>query len=151
MNKQTRAYLNHIRLGWILLAAGALFFGGGVLIRLLAGGAGVNPKWFETPGIFLGGWGIILLARYLLAGANLQAARRLAAEESDERSRALRVRAGNVAFTFWIVFASLALVGYSLLSMGEAGFDELWLYMALAVILPGVIYTFSLLWLNTRH
>jgi hypothetical protein len=151
MNKSTRAFLQQIRLGWGFLAMGVLFIAGGIVIRLYAPASGVNPKWFEAPGILFAGWGGMMVARYLLAGANLQAAHRLAAEESDERSRALRSRAGNAAFTFWMVFASLALVSYSLWSMNQGGFDLLWIYMALAVITPGLVYTVVLVWLHSRY
>jgi hypothetical protein len=125
--------------------------GAGILVRLFISGASLNPKVLESPGILLAGWGGILLARYVLAGATPQAAQRLAAEESDERSQALRNRAGSAAFTFWMIFASLVLVGYSILTMSQVGFDPLWFYMAIAVIAPGLIYVISLIWLHKRY
>jgi hypothetical protein len=35
--------------------------------------------------------------------------------------------------------------------MNQGGFDLLWIYMALAVITPGLVYTVVLVWLHSRY
>lgn len=137
--------------GWALLAAGLIFLLVGVALRLALPGSAVNPKWVMAFGVLFSGLAIVDLAKTLTARLDPKAARRMVIEEKDERSRALRDRAGHAAFIFSIGVACLVLLVYSSATWKAPGFDPVWAYLAFTVLGPGLVYIFSLIWYNSRY
>jgi hypothetical protein len=99
-------------------------------------------------GILLIGIGIANLVRYRVALKDVPSARRLTAEEKDERSVLIRVRAGNKAY--WV---SAALIYGGLMWESFAANDKLpaitgdplWFFLAAGVLIPFGVYITSIL------
>lgn len=138
-------------LGWVLLAIGLVLIAVGVAIRLLAPNFQINPKWFESFGILFTGLSVVYLARFFKALRNPRAARQAQLAEEDERSTAIRQRAGNAAFTFMMFAAGIGLLIYSNLTAGQTSFDPMWLFLAFLVIGPSAFYIAYLLYLQSRY
>lgn len=135
-----------MRIGWILLALGAVLFLAGLIMQF----------WFTLPfntrivaglGIFCAGLGLSYLLRYRGAGKDRQAITRQVNEERDERNRLIRAEAGNRAFLVSMVMTYTALMWASFASNGslpEFSPDGLWWYLAAAFVIPFGVYTASI-------
>lgn len=142
-----------IRLGWLLVAAGALVITVGIFTELQFANATYNFRIITGLGIVLVGSGIGYLVRYRLALKNEQAAKRLAIEEQDERTVLINSRAGRRAY--W-VSAALAYIGLLWASFAANGSlpplsgNTLWYFMAACVLVPFGVYMTSIL-VDQRH
>lgn len=135
--------------GWAMLGAGLLLLAlSYALPALLSADAG-SYKWVGGFGILLIGWGGTSLARYLLAARSPETARRAIVNDLDERNRAIRHQAGNLAFLVTFLTSSAALIIYSAITRGQPA-DALWLYMAGVVIVPSIVYVIALAVLHER-
>jgi hypothetical protein len=98
-------------------------------------------------GILLGGVGIGFVVRYRPALKDTQSARRLNAEERDERTMLIRARAGNRAY--WVsaalIYIGLMWVSFSWADLPLLGGDALWYYLAACVVIPFGVYIASIL------
>jgi hypothetical protein len=149
MNNTKGDLQRRIRLGGMLMAAGALLLAVSLLLPLLLPGSMINFRWVGGFGILFLGWGGIYFSRHLMARRNPETARRLLAEERDERNVAIRHRAGYYAFLFYFLSSGFALVIYSAMTRGQ-DVNGLWVYMALMTILPPVFYVGYLFWLEKQ-
>jgi len=138
-----------IRQGWVMLGLGLMLLAVGVGMRFFAAGGVIQPRWVEALGIFLFAMGGAYLVRYETARRNPQTARQNLIDDIDERSVALRHQAGYAAFIASSGLAIAGLMVYSLLTQGQ-GWDWLWLWMAALFIVPVLVYTLYLAWLNSR-
>ncbi len=138
-----------IRQGWAMLGLGLALLAVGIGMRFFAAGGVIQPRWVEAVGIFLLAVGGASLVRYTTARRNPQTARQSLIDDIDERSVTLRHQAGYTAFLASSGLAFAGLMVYSLLTQGQ-GWDWLWLWMAALFILPVLVYTVYLAWLNSR-
>lgn len=149
MNEHTKWTNNQLRLGWLLLAAGLVVSAAGILLPLIAGDLPFNERIITGVGIVGTGLGAARLVQYGAAKRDAQTARRMAAEQWDERSQLLRARAGNRAY--WIS-ALLTYAGLMWVSFAQNGSlpmfsaDALWFFLAAAVVLPLGVYIASLVY-----
>jgi hypothetical protein len=148
MNERRAWIANRVRLGWGLIVAGvALLVAGGILGALNAG-SGWNYGVVGGLGILAAGFGVGQVLRYRPALRDEAAARRIAAEERDERSVQIRTRAGNRAWIVSAVFVWIALMWVSYASNGNvpalAG-DLLWWYLVAAFGVPFAVYAGSIM------
>lgn len=147
MNKHTRWLLTKLRLGWAFLAAGIMLALAGIFIGLEFDYLPYNFRVITGLGILLIGIGISYLVRYWAAQKDETAAQRAMVDERDERTVAIRARAGNRAY--WVsavmLYAGLLWVGLAANgSLPELSGDVLWYYLAAAVVFPFGIYIVSL-------
>lgn len=132
-----------------MLGAGLLLLALSFALPALLPGSMMNFKWVGGFGILLIGWGGTFLARYLLATRSPETARRAIIDDTDERNRAIRHQAGNLAFLVTFLTSSVALIIYSAMTRGQPA-DALWLYMAAVVIVPSIIYVIALVFLHEK-
>jgi hypothetical protein len=144
MNEQ---YLhNRIRLGWAFLAAGALFFAAGLGLQFVIK-VPFNARIISGLGIFLFGLGLAQLVRYRAVRRDSKTAARVVNEERDERSYLIRARAGLRGFWVSLAMTYAALMWLSFASNGSLptpSLDELWFYLAGAVIVPFAVFGVSI-------
>ena len=148
MHKRYQTISNKVRLGWLLLALGALVVTIGIFTELQFAGSAYNYRLVTGLGIVLVGAGIGYLVRYRLALKNDQAARRLAIEEQDERTVLINSRAGQRAYWFSAALAYAGLLWVSFASHGSLpalSGDALWYFLAACVLAPFGVYVISLL------
>jgi ABC-type uncharacterized transport system permease subunit len=142
-----------LRLGWMLLVAGLIVAVIGILLPVLAGDLPFNARIITGLGIVLLGIGVARLVHYGAVRRDARAARRLIAEERDERTQILNARAGNRAY--WIS-AALAYGGLMWVSLSDNGSlpplsaDALWYFLAALVVVPFIVYIASLLYDQQR-
>lgn len=148
MDNRTNWIKTRIRLGWVFLWTGALVAAGGIFAERQFSGQPFNFRIITGLGILLIGVGVGYLVRYGAVQKDEQAARRLTAEERDERTQLIRTRAGNRAY--W-VSAALVYIGLMWASFAANGDlpalsgDTLWYFLAVAVLVPFGVYVLSLL------
>lgn len=148
MNNRYQWIKGKIRLGWLLLIAGALVITIGIFTELQFANMSYNFRIITGLGIVLVGSGIGYLVRYRLWLKNEQAAKRLAIEEQDERTALINSRAGRRAY--W-VSAALAYIGLLWASFAANGSlpplsgNTLWYFMATCVLIPFGVYMTSIL------
>lgn len=150
MKTRTVETTKKARFAWALLGLGLLLFILGEVLRSALPASAFNFKIASGLGILAFGLGLAGAARSITARFDPKAARRMAIEESDERMRLIRDRAGSSAFSFSIILSSLILVIYSGMTAGRPGFDPLWWVLAFLVIAPGLWYVAMLFWINKR-
>lgn len=148
MNNRTKWIQSRVRTGWVLLALGALVGLAGIYTELQYGHEPINYRILTAAGILLAGAGAGCLAWYWPALKDEQSARRLSAEERDERTLLLSSRAGNRAYWVSAVMVFAGLMWASFASNGSlpplAG-DALWNFLAAAVLVPFGVYLMSYL------
>ena len=148
MDDQNRWIAARVRLGWGFLAIGALLAGAGVWLEFQYLYVENNFRILTGLGILLAGVGIGLLVRYRAASKDAQSARRLGAEERDERTVMIRARAGNRAY--WVsaalIYIGLMWVSFSWGGLPELGSDALWYYLAACVLIPFGVYVASIVY-----
>jgi ABC-type uncharacterized transport system permease subunit len=143
MNKQTNWISTKVRTGWFFLGAGIVVGMIGLLAQLRFGIQPYNTRIITGVGIFLAGVGIANIVRYRGALKDEQSARRVTADERDERIVQIRNRAGNRAF---LVSVSLTYVGLMWASFADRGElpsltgDTLWYYLAATVLISFAVY-----------
>ena len=144
-----RAWISgRVRLGWLLLAAGAAV----VVVTTVLGVVDLVPGWdFRVVGglgILMLGLGLGLVMRYRPALGDDAAARRVVVEERDERTVQIRTRAGYRAWIVSAVFVWIGLMWASLAggsSLPVLAGDLLWWFLAAAFVVPFFVYTGSVM------
>lgn len=148
MNNRKNWIATRIRLGWVFLIAGVLVASLGIFSEMTFYYPTYNFRIITGVGILMIGIGLGYLVRYRAALKDEQAARRLTAEERDERTVMIRTRAGNRAY---IVSAALVYIGLMWTSFAANGSlpalagDALWFFLAICVVLPFGVYTAGIL------
>jgi len=138
-----------VRLGWVVLIVGLIVAITGILLPRLVGDLPFNEKIITGFGILLIGIGAAPLIQYAAAKKDPQVARRLAAEQRDERTQSMRARAGNRAY--WVsavlAYGGLMWVSFALNgSLPQMSADSLWYFLAALVVIPFIVYISSLLY-----
>lgn len=149
--KRSNGATPEVKIGWILLVFGILLLVVGTVYRQVMPDAAMLGRLVMSFGIFFTGWGLISLSRRLAALKDPQAVRRLEIEERDERSLAIRDRAGYGAYMFTAIASAVGLIIYSGLTQDRPGFDLMWWYLAFLVVGPGVYYVIALVRLRDRY
>lgn len=142
MSNQQAYIQNRVRLGWGLVIAGGVLFAAGLVLQMLFS-VPFNARIVSGLGIFLAGVGAAQIMRYRAARADQLAAARLVNEERDERTRLIRAQAGMRAFWVSLGLTYIALMWLSLASSGSLPLptlDELWYFLAAAVVVPVVVF-----------
>jgi uncharacterized protein YjeT (DUF2065 family) len=148
MDSRTNWIATRVNLGWAFLTAGVLTGVAGVVARQAFTGSPYNLRIITGLGILLAGVGVAYLVRYRAALRDEQSARRIAAEERDERTLLIRARAGNRAY--W-ASAALVYTGLMWASFAATGGlpplsgDTLWYFLAASVLIPFGVYVASVL------
>jgi len=142
---------NRVRLGWVLLAAGAL---AGYFARwATSAGSPYNLRIvIGISGLMMAG-GVGLLMRFHAGLKDEATARRLMTDAHDERTVSIRMRAGNRAFwaSTGLVFAGLMWVSYATKGgLPQLDADTLWYFLAAAMIIPFGVYIGSLVMDESR-
>jgi ABC-type uncharacterized transport system permease subunit len=153
MNNQMKWIENKMRLGWLMVIAGLILAAAGLVLRSLVADIPFNERIITALGILLLALGITQLVKYRAASRDRETARRLTANERDERMIMIRSRAGHRAF--WV---SLGLTYAVLmwLSFADSGSlppltgDILWYVMAGVVLAPMAVYIGSIMYDNER-
>lgn len=148
MNKQTQWVKNQVRLGWLLLIAGAVIFVIGLLLPVIIEAPGFNTRIVGGIGILLMGIGVANVVRFSSASHDPQAARRVVSAERDERLRAIRARAGSRAYLASAVLIYVLLMWLSFAANGslpQLSNDILWYCLAAALVLPFLVYAYTLI------
>lgn len=147
MNNQSKWISTRVRLGWALLAIGVVLAGMGVWLEFQYLYVENSFRILTGLGILLAGVGTGFLVRYRPALKDSLSARRLNAEERDERTVLIRARAGNRAY--WVsavlIYIGLMWVSFSWADLPQLGGDALWYYLAACVLVPFGVYIASIL------
>ncbi len=148
MDNQKKWIINRIRMGWLFLTAGVIVFIFGIIAQFQLDHLTYNLRIISGLGILLAGIGIGNLVKYRAALVDDESARRLTAEERDERTVLIRTRAGNTAYwvstavvyigLMWVAFASNG-------SLPALTGNLLWFFLIAAVLLPFGVYIASIL------
>lgn len=147
MNSQTKWISTRVRLGWVFVAVGVLLAGMGAWLEFQYLYVENSFRILTGLGILLAGVGIGFLVRYRPALKDSLSARRLNAEERDERTVLIRARAGNRAY--WVsaalIYIGLMWVSFAWGGLPDLGSDALWYYLAACVLIPFGVYIASIL------
>lgn len=139
--------------GWALLISGIVLMTIGLGIRAFAPNLWVNVKVVIALGLVVTGCAVGVLTRAAVLRRNPDTARQVLISERDERTRAIRLRAGNAAFNFSMGFSALVLIIYSYLSRGSAApvsGDLIWAVLAFMVLAPLAVYIVALVHFDSR-
>ncbi len=142
MSNQQSYIQNRVRLGWGLVILGGVLVAAGLVLQMLFN-VPFNARIISGLGIFLAGVGAARILRYRAVRSDRQAVTRLVNEERDERSLLIRAQAGMRAFWVSLGLTYIALMWLSLASSGSLPLptlDELWYYLAAAVVVPVVVF-----------
>ena len=137
-----------VRLGWTLLVAGVLAGVAGVVAERVYANSPYNYRIITGVGIALTGAGVGYLIRYRAAMKDEQSARRLTAEERDERTVLIRSRAGSRAFWVSTAMVYTGLMWASFAANGglpALDGDKLWYFLAAATLVPFGVYVGSVI------
>jgi hypothetical protein len=148
MDNRKKWISSRVRLGWMFLAAGAIIGAVGVISELQYALLPYNFRIITGFGILLAGIGIGYLVRYGAALKDEQSARRLSAEEQDERTVLIRTRAGNRAYWVSTAFIYVGLMWVSFAANGSLPAltgNALWYFLAAAVLIPFGVYITGIL------
>ena len=153
MNDSTKWIGRQLQTGRVLLVLGLILGLVGIALPKLVSNLPFDARIITGLGILLLGIGAAFLVRYSSAHKDPKVARRLAAEERDERSQMLRGRAGNRAY--WVsagmAYALLMWLSFSANgSLPELSQDALWWALAAVVVVPGVVYIASMVY-DEKH
>jgi hypothetical protein len=147
MSKQSSWILARVRLGWLLLVLGIVVAVAGIVAKLVSPPPPFNERIITGVGILFLGVGIAYLVRYHAALKDENSAKRLTAEERDERAVFIRSRAGNRAFWVSTGLVYIGLMWSSFASRGDLPAldgDTLWFFLAGAMLVPFIVYIVSL-------
>ncbi len=143
-----------VTLGWALIALGSLAIAAGALIPLLTHNLGFNTRILGGAGILMLGLGIAQLVKYRAASRDQLAAKRIAAQERDERMISIRTQAGNRAFWVAIAMIYAALMWLSFAGNGSLpapSLDVLWYYLSAATVIPLGVYVGTIVYENAHR
>lgn len=148
MVKNAKWISTRIRTGWVILAVGVVVCLVGVLLELGNSNLAFNPAIITGLGILGVGIGVGIVVRYRAALVDEQAAKRLKADELDERTVLIRTRAGSRAY--WVstglVYAGLMWVSFAANDdLPDLSGDTLWYFLAACVVVPFGVYIISIL------
>lgn len=149
MHKQTSLVKSKLFLGLALIAAGLILVAAGLLLPLLVqvDTLRFNPRLIPAAGVVLLGAGMAFLAQYATIRLDPQVARQMLIDSRDERSRLIRVRAGNRAFWVSVPMTYIVLLWVSLSVSGNIpalSNDALTFLLVLNVIAPMMVYVVGL-------
>jgi uncharacterized membrane protein YfcA len=153
MNNQFSWIDRKLRLGWILIIAGTILAFAGILLRWMVEELPFNERIITALGILLLAVGIAQLVKYRAASRDRETARRLTANERDERMIMIRARAGHRGFWVSIGLTYAVLMWLSFADSGSLpplSPDTLWFVMAGVVLAPMLIYVGSIIRDNVR-
>jgi hypothetical protein len=148
MNSRTKWIKSKIYVGWLLLVVGLLIGVAGIISELQFADQPYNYRIVTALGILFIGMGLGNLIRYSLTLKDEQAAKRLMAEEADERTVLLRARAGNRAYWVSAAITYIGLMWASFAANGQLpalSGSTLWFFLAGAVLVPFGVYVASIL------
>lgn len=147
MKNQDKWVSSKMKWGWVMLAIGVLSGITGVLMQTRFAAEPFNFRIITGVGIFLIGIGAAKLMYYRTMMKNDADARRIKAEQHDERNVFIRSRAGNRAFWFAMILVYALLMWESFSSNGSLpvlSSDALWYCLAACVVIPFVVYIISM-------
>ena len=112
----------------------------------------MNNKLISALGLLATGVAIGVLVKYITLKRNPDVAKRVLAEESDERNQAIRDRAGSRGFEAAIGISALALIIYSAVNIQavQPDPDPLWWLLAFLVFIPLSVYVYFLVRYQAR-
>lgn len=148
MENRNQWVKSKVRTGWILLAIGLVVIVAGIIAERQFTSSPYNLRILTGVGIVFAGLGIANLVRYAVLLRDGQSARRIKADEQDERNTLIRLRAGNRAY---LVSAALIYAGLMWASFASNGDlpdlsgDVLWFFLAACVVLPFGMYAVSMI------
>lgn len=148
MENRNQWVKSKVRTGWILLAIGLVVIVAGIIAERQFTSSPYNLRILTGVGIVFAGLGIANLVRYAVLLRDGQSARRIKADEQDERNTLIRLRAGNRAY---LVSAALIYAGLMWASFASNGDlpdlsgDVLWFFLAACVVLPFGVYAVSMI------
>lgn len=149
MDKHTKWITTRVRLGWGSLAAGILVMILGLFAAQQYSYLPYNFRIITGLGILIVGIGVGYLVRYGAAMNKDQlTARRLAAEETDERSLMIRNRAGNRAYWVSTAMVYSGLIWTSFAANGglpALSGNVLWYFLVACVMIPFGVYAATIL------
>lgn len=148
MTDQQGYIQSRMRLGWGLMASGAVLLAAGLVLQHIIQ-VDFNARIISGVGIFIAGMGLAQILRYGAVRKDRQAAARLVNVERDERDSLIRAQAGNRGFWVALVMTYILLMWLSFASSGSLpvpNLDTLWFYLAAAVIVPFLIYVVSIVY-----
>jgi hypothetical protein len=148
MQRRKQFFLAKIRLGWMFLVAGIIVAAFGIFIGREFAYLPYNFGIITALGLLMMGIGVNFLVRYRAVMKDEESARRLIAEERDERTVLIRARAGNRAY--WVstglVYAGLMWASFAANgSLPSLSGDTLWYFLAFALLIPFGVYAGSIL------
>ena len=147
MTDRTPWLRNRVRAGGVLVVVGLALFAGSLVAQQANPDSTFNFRIIGGLGIGLAGAGLGVAVKYAVGLRDQAAARRLVAEELDERSVSIRRKAASRAY--WVSAALVfgGLMWTSFASNGQLPVldgDALWNFLALATILPFCVYAGSI-------
>lgn len=148
MNDQTKWLNQKIRTGWFFISLGILFVLVGVYFEINFPYIPYNVSIITGLGILWLGIGIGLIVRYMAGKKGDQSAKRLMAEELDERNQLIRYRAGYRGFWVAIILVYIILMWLSMAANGSLppiGKELLWYLQVVCVVIPFGVYLTSVL------
>ena len=148
MTERKRWLQARARIGWLLLAGGLALLAGSIIAAQANPNIDFNFRIVGGLGIAVGGVGLAFLVRYGMALRDDATARRIVAEERDERGVTIRQRAGSRAYWTSAALVFGGLMWSSFAANGQLSAiegDGLWNFLAAATIIPLVVYVGSVL------
>jgi len=149
MSRDARWLGRERRAGRLLAVAGALVCVAGVMLEAFGKNLPFDARLVTALGILLAGMAIGRLVRSGLLARDPAAAQRVRVQEGDERSLALRHRAGTRAYYTSAAITYALLMWTSFAHNGQLpalSADALWYALAAAVIVPWGAYIASLIY-----
>jgi hypothetical protein len=135
--------------GCLLMAAGLAMLAGSVIAAAANPSVDSNFRIVGGLGIALGGAGLAFVIKYGRGLKDEEAARRVVADDLDERSILFRQRAGARAYWTSVPLVFGGLMWSSLAANGQLPNlegDTLWNFLAAAVVIPFAVYAGSLIY-----
>lgn len=134
---------NKVSLGWALAGAGILIMVVGIVLNISLRDWPFNIRIVTGAGILLFGIGAGMVVKYRAMLKEDPKALRLAAEELDERSRAIRMQAGYWAYGVSVILVFIELMWASWAANGDLPplqGDTLWYALVVALVVPFLVY-----------
>ena len=148
MTEHRQWMTRRVIVGVLLTAGGLALFAGSLAATALSSNSTFDYRIVGGLGIALAGSGLAFVVKYGAGLRDDRSARRIAAEDLDERSILIRQRAGARAFwvSMLIVFGGLMWTSFAANGkLAAIEGDALWNFLALAVVVPFAVYVGSLL------
>ncbi len=148
MRERSQWLRRRVTTGGLLIGIGLLLFAGSLIAQAANPNVAFDFRIVGGLGIGLAGGGAALVVKY---GAGLRdepTGRRIVAEEMDERAVSIRQRAASRAYWVSAVLVFGGLMWTSFAANGKLQAlegDALWNFLAVATVLPALVYVGSLL------